>query len=364
MKKTVLSAAAFWAVSGWALAALSLAPLTSFSGDGWFAPGEGGYAFLGTGNAERSLAFNGVTGNLILASGNVLRRINGTTGTDAGALDITGISGGTRPIQQVRTDDSGAVYVTNLAVAGESFKVDKYSGESATPTVVFSGVASGSPRLGDSFDVRVIGGSPMGLVSGSGTTGVRLISLDGLNTVNAITSISAAAPATVPAAGDFRLGLAFVDDTTLVGTPGGTARVVNLTGATTGEVVAQFSGATSPSWNPSERALEHALVDGTPVLVTVRSINNASPPADQSTVNLYEATDGGGIALLDSKNLVTLPNNNVNGTGGVAFGSIGGESVVYVLNTNNGIQAFSIVPEPAAVAFVALGLVGVLRRRR
>ena len=55
--------------------AANLTALTSFGGgDGWLSPGEGGYAYLGTASLERSLAYNPVTGNLLLVS-----RANPTT---------------------------------------------------------------------------------------------------------------------------------------------------------------------------------------------------------------------------------------------------------------------------------------------
>src|SRR2546423_4256513 len=41
-----------------AAAQVTMSALTSFGGgDGWLAPGEGGYAFLGTASNERGLAF-------------------------------------------------------------------------------------------------------------------------------------------------------------------------------------------------------------------------------------------------------------------------------------------------------------------
>ena len=80
-------------------AQLTLSPLTSFGGgDGWLAPGEGGYAFLGTANNERGIAFG--NGHLYLVSrngGNNIRVLDPVTGADLGALNNTGISGGTFP---------------------------------------------------------------------------------------------------------------------------------------------------------------------------------------------------------------------------------------------------------------------------
>jgi len=70
-------------------AAVLMGPLTTFSpnSDGWLAPGEGGYTFLGTANNERGIAFG--NGHVYLVSrtgGNFIRILNGSTGADLGAL--------------------------------------------------------------------------------------------------------------------------------------------------------------------------------------------------------------------------------------------------------------------------------------
>src|SRR3954463_3717949 len=80
-------------------ATITIAPLATWSpnGDGWLAPGEGGYAFLGTGNNERGLAYG--NGHVYLVSrsgGTFIRRLDPATGGALGSpLDTTGVSGGT-----------------------------------------------------------------------------------------------------------------------------------------------------------------------------------------------------------------------------------------------------------------------------
>src|SRR5689334_20443233 len=97
--------------------AATLTPLTTFGGgDGWLAPGEGGYAFLGTGNNERGLAYG--NGHVYLVSrsgGTFVRRLDPATGADLGSpLDVTGVSGGTFALSAAATGSDGAVYVANL----------------------------------------------------------------------------------------------------------------------------------------------------------------------------------------------------------------------------------------------------------
>src|SRR5262245_51066611 len=61
------AAAAVVIAPGSAVAAVSITPLSTFGGgDGWLAPGEGGYGFLGTSSNERGLAFG--NGHLYLVS--------------------------------------------------------------------------------------------------------------------------------------------------------------------------------------------------------------------------------------------------------------------------------------------------------
>jgi len=58
---------------------------------------------------------------------------------------------------------------------------------------------------------------------------------------------------------------------------------------------------------------------------------------------------------------------NGNGNVGIAFGTVGGNPVLYAMNGNNGIQAFQIVPEPSTTAVVACcsaGLAALMLRRR
>ncbi len=103
-----------------AQAQVALSALSSFGGgDGWLAPGEGGYAYLGTGNNERGLGYG--NGHVYLVShasiagttANV-RILNPLTGADLGGLNNTGVSGGTFTVNNIGVGSDGAVYVGNL----------------------------------------------------------------------------------------------------------------------------------------------------------------------------------------------------------------------------------------------------------
>src|SRR5213595_557212 len=97
-------------------AQVTMTALSSWGGgDGWLAPGEGGYAFLGTANNERGLAFG--NGHVYLVSrtgGNFVRILDPLTGADLGSLNTTGITGGTFAVNAAVTGSDGEIYVANL----------------------------------------------------------------------------------------------------------------------------------------------------------------------------------------------------------------------------------------------------------
>ena len=116
-----------------------VAPLASFGGgDGWLAPGEGGYTFLGTANNERGIAYG--NGHVYLVSrtgGNNVRILDSGTGADLGGLNVTGISGGTFAVNMAGTSADGSIYVANLTTAVSAsapYKVYKWANEAAVPT--------------------------------------------------------------------------------------------------------------------------------------------------------------------------------------------------------------------------------------
>lgn len=91
------------------------------------------------------------------------------------------------------------------------------------------------------------------------------------------------------------------------------------------------------------------------MLATIDTGNNS--------VRLYDATNLAAPSLLSTLNLTSgTPFANVNGTAQVVFGSVSGQPVLFALNSNNGIQAFSVVPEPGSLTMIfaaaGLGLVG------
>ncbi len=123
--RVLLSTALALALATTSLHAAPLAPLRTFGGgDGWIAPGEGGYTYLGTANNERGMAFG--NGHVYLASrtgGNNIRILNASTGADLGVLNATGITGGTFAVFKQRNPNG----VWRLYINDDSANVE--SGE-------------------------------------------------------------------------------------------------------------------------------------------------------------------------------------------------------------------------------------------
>jgi len=333
-----------------AAAGVLVSPLSSFGGgDGWLAPGEGGYSFLGTGNLERGLAFGNNQLYLVSRNGGVnVRRLSPITGSDLGGLNVAGVSGGTFAANMVAVAQDGAVYVGNLSTAaGSNFKLYRWANDTAAPTVAYD-AAPGLPRLGDSFAAIGSGTLTRLAASGSGTSGFLV--------VDPATGTGTAVSASGTAAGDFRLGLTWVDEDTVIGAQGGTSpfRVVDISGAT-GTLV----GSPTPTAT-SERPLSFTEIAGIPLIASIDTVSAA--------VRIYDASDLTSLSLLATVNNTSgALAANGNGVGAVAWGPTFGDSAfLYAMSANQGIQAFVVtIPEPGTVGLLMVGgamLLGLRRR--
>ncbi len=397
--------------------AQSLVPLSTFGVNGWRAPGVavagdalgttdglGNYLGLnGAGsNTERGLAYNRATGNLILVTRNgaitagatQIRVLDGTTGQDLRGLQQPGslITGGSIfAINQVGVSDSGQVFVANAVSdirTGTGFRVYTWGNDSAstTPTLHFSstsmpawGTGGTAPRIGDSFDVIGSGANTRIVAGFSGNQGYLTITGDTAPTGRVFTN--AASNPTAPAGsgtltgtnanGRFSQGLTFAGngDTIWGKITAGTAATAHLvrnqiTGGTANTI--QQAGLASAS----ESRMDFATIDGQNFLATLEAntgrvfIYNVNNPAAPQSVFTFAGSPTGFSAIPGTATY----NSNGNATGSVQWGAINNslaQATLYVLSSNNGIQAFTFtVPTPGAMALLGLGGLVAGRRRR
>ena len=132
-----------------------------------------------TDNNTRGLAYNPVTGHLLVASrtvSNAVHVLDGATGAELGILpfDTNVIKGGTFVINMIGVTDDGVIYVGNLTTDATNttattgpFKLYRWANEAAQPTLAYSGdpsytnttvgVAAQQRRFGDSMALRGTG---------------------------------------------------------------------------------------------------------------------------------------------------------------------------------------------------------------
>jgi hypothetical protein len=370
MRLNMLAFVAILTGASVASAQVTMIPLATWGGgDGWLAPGEGGYAFLGTANNERGLAFGNGHVYLVSRTGATnVRILDATAGTVAGAdlggLNVTGITGGTFVVNAAGVGADGAIYVGNLTTQSTTspFKVYKWATEASVPTVAYTGDGNlpGS-RVGDSLAAFGSGASTR-LAAGYGSAPA----VPGNNSYAIVdptlgTATAVALP-TPPNAGDFRLGITFSDATHVIGDQGSSIyRYTSFAGAT-GTLIAS-PAIPDPAGASADRllAVAPATIGGIHVMA-VQSVGD-------SHVSIYNVDDPSAPVFLASANATsgTLTANG-NGTGQIAWNIINpNTAILYAMSTNQGIQAFTVsitpVPEPTSLGLVGVAGLGLLVRR-
>jgi hypothetical protein len=372
MKKLYLALAIITCVSLLSASAqVSIAPLSTFGVNGWLVPSNNisigsGNPFLSTDNNSRGLAYG--NGYVYLVSRTITPTIlylDPNSGATMGSLSLSGVSGGTFPINTIAVGSSGTIYVNNLTIQSTTspLKIYSWANNAATPTVVYSGNAGlGGARVGDSLAAVSSGGSTLlalGYAASPTVTGNN-----GYSVVDPTASTATAVGfvGTPPNAGDFRLGITFTDSSHVWGSQGTTLRNTSFTG-TSGTLLGSFSPVST-----AERLMAYSLIGNVPVL--------AVQSTGDSHVSIYDITNPLSPVLIASGNNTTgTLSANSNGTGQVAWGdpavynSGNGTwtQTLYAMSSNQGIQAFVVtIPEPSSLTLLGLGAAAFawLRRKK
>ncbi|WP_428939067.1 DUF4623 domain-containing protein [Fontivita pretiosa] len=338
----------------------SLDPLTSFGGgDGYLAPGD--RAYLTTDNTQRGLAYNPINDHVYIvnrAGGLSVQILDGTTGADLGTLNTTGITGGTFVLSTIAVGEDGAIYAANLTTNSSSspLKIYRWNDELSAPTVAFSGAPAGAvgARFGDNLAARGSGASTQLLMGGNNGAGAGSITYNSyavFSTADGLSFSGTGMSITGPANGSHRLGIAFAAGNTVYG---------KQTGAANNLEYSTFDLALGTASRNS--GAPFTLTASGEALLAVDVANTLLATADVSSgmIRLYDILDNTvNPVLLDSEAFPGTHNANTNGTGQMVFGN----GRLYVLESNNGVRVFAVVPEPSGLTVLGLGL-SLLRRRR
>jgi len=132
---------------------------------------DAGQSWLKKDLTVRSMALNKVTNHLLVASRTAGTRVvvlHAATGDSVGQLIMTGVSGGTYPLNKVGVTDDGVIYACNLNT-GNGLKIYRWADESAAPVVAADTTITGATRYGDAFAVTGTGVNTRIYISGNNT---------------------------------------------------------------------------------------------------------------------------------------------------------------------------------------------------
>jgi len=323
------------AISSNAEVALLPSVLTPVAAKIWqLTPGSRSY--LTSDNTQRGMAFNALSNHLLIVNRAVAPSINvldAATGNNLTNLDLTGVggqSGETFPINMVGVAEDGAIYACNLTTTGGGFTLYRWADENPTTqaTIAYGPDFAASERIGDTFAVQGAGVNTRLLASTrNGTVVVVFTTVDGVTfTANTVDVATGPNPAPAGFAG---LGLAAGGGDTFWGTSGTflLRKVIYDLANGTNDVQLAQGGQTGNN-------------------IGVDTVNNfvadtgtGDTPSNLRILDVQDPTAGG---VLVDQEFFGSDNDNINGTGAVAFDVPGGR--LFALDSNNGLMALKYAP--------------------
>ncbi|MBU6411784.1 MAG: DUF4623 domain-containing protein, partial [Verrucomicrobia bacterium] len=285
--------------------------------------------------------------DLIIVSRNVgdfIAVIDALTGTEKTYLDTSLVSGGTFDINMVGVADDGAVYVGNLTTSASSspFILYRWADDSGSSpvTVAFSGDpgATSYPglRWGDNMAVRGSGPNTQVILAPVFTTNT-IVSL--LQTTDGINFTATPILLTNVPAGFAQVGLAFGPGTnTFYGKKsGGALYLVQFD-------LASQTGFAKEVYSSSAVPLSVTAIGTSPTLHLLAGLDASVVPNRVPLYNIADPTRD--PAIEDQKGInVVSDNSTLGGVGAVTVG----QNYLFVLDSNNGIAAYQIDTNYAAL---------------
>ena len=364
----------------WTLSALLLVGLAGQAtadtwtlGSAWFVTNN--VAHIANNGNNRGLAYSTASNQVFVATRSgattgFIDVFDGTTGTLlSGANGITGANLG---VDQIGISDDGTNLYgmpLNTGVSGSSLlTVYCWTNWNSTPYVAYQ--SSGTDPVGSNFagkrigDTMTVSGSGantliLAAVAGYCTNFVLLHTADGITfTATAITNVSGLPYTGTTSPGGNFCGICFYTNNTFLVQPGSGASSRNVflvsypanfasqtavSGTLLGNVAA-LSG------NPQE------WLDYSPAGKMLAAAQAGA--STQNAAAIYSLTNfPGSVAQLATTNAAT-PNVNGNATGGAALGGQGKTNYLYVLESNNGLYAYTINYTAAPVPVTLTGPTG------
>ena len=204
-------------------------------------------------------------------------------------------------VNNIGVGGDGAIYVNNLTTQSTTtpLKIYKWATEGSVATVAYSGNGGlAGSRVGDSM--AAVGSGSSTLLALGYNSSPAVAGNNGFAIVNptAGTATAVGFAGTPPIAGDFRLGLTFLDSSHVLGTQGSSLyRDASFSGST-GTLIAS-PAIPDPSGATADRMLAYTVLNGLPLLA-VQSIGD-------SHVSIYNLTDPTAPVYLASGNNTSSP---------------------------------------------------------
>ena len=290
----------------------------------WALP-PGSRPYLAPDDTGRGLTYNPATGNLLLAARpankNEIRVLSSVDGSEIGQLRTLFVSGGLLPLTKIQAAADGAIYACNQSLEGNDFKIYRWPSDTSTADAetIIRGSSTSFGQIGDTFRVRGTGLDTEILCTARDAPGAVIFKQDSEGFFDPYPIEIDTTEPNFGAAAEWGEG-----DTFWAKSEGGELH--------------QFRYDLENGTAQVER-----VIPGTSFSTTMGPFSIA-PGLDYIAGIAIESPDNFHVHrfstfTLREQEFLPADNNNTELGGAVAFG--GGN--VYVLNTNNGLAAFSLL---------------------